>query len=239
MLFIVLNRSDFRENDQLITLFSRESGKEIALARSVKKISSKNSAFLEPFFLVEAEIISGKEIKHIFKVFGVNGFKNIRNNFNKSVSAKKVVDILNKLIPENGKEPVLFDLIKKWLEFVNEHDFYSNLELGFYCQLLQLLGVTPQLNKCVFCEKSLIFNQQNEVVLSVPDGGVLCHNCVLNNKIVNSIILKKTDLNDWKIFLDLSIEKWPVKISRELDRATRLFFEHHSGAKLAKISQIS
>ncbi len=167
MLFIILARLDFRENDQLITLFSRESGKEVALAKSVKKINSKNSAFLEPFFLVEAEIVSGKEIKHIFKVVGVNGFKNIRKDFDKSVSAKKIVNIVSRLIPENGKEPVLFDLLKQWLLYIDEFDFNHSLELGFYCQSLKILGIVPQLNKCVYCEKPVSSGEQEKIIFSI------------------------------------------------------------------------
>jgi len=239
MLFIILARFNFRENDQLITLFSRESGKEIALAKSAKKINSKNSAFLEPFFLVEAEIIYGKEIKHIFKVVGVNGFKNIRKNFDKSVSAKKVVNIVSRLIPENGKEPVLFDFLKQWLLHIDENNFYSTLELGFYCRSLKILGIVPQLNKCVYCEKPISLAKQEKYSFSISDGGVVCKNCVLGQKITASIFLQKEDLYNWEIFLNSPIKEWPMSVSGALVKAIELFFEHYGGSKLAKISQIS
>lgn len=239
MLYIILARLDFRENDQLITLFSRESGKEVALARSVKKINSKNSAFLEPFFLVEAETVSGKEIKHIFKVVGINGFKNIRKDFDKSVSAKKIVNIISRLVPENGKEPVLFDLLKQWLLYIDKNNINSTLELGFICQSLKILGIVPQLNKCVYCEKSATSSGTEKISFSVPDGGIICLDCASKQKIRLSIILQKNDLNNWKIFLDSSINEWPISASIALVRAIELFFEHHSGSKLAKISQIS
>lgn len=239
MLFIILSRFDFRENDQLITLFSRESGKEIALARSVKKINSKNSAFLEPFFLVEAEIISGKEIKHIFKVVGVNGFKNIRNSFDKSVSAKKIVNIVNRLIPENGKEPALFDLLKQWLLYIDKHNFNPTLELGFYCQSLKLLGIVPQLNKCVYCDKLASSDGHKKNLFSISDGGIICQNCALNKKILANLVLSKENLVDWEVLLNSSINEWPVSVSQTLVQAIELFFEHHGGSKLAKISQIS
>ena len=77
MLSIVLARRDFKENDQIISLFTEEKGKMEVLARGVKKIVSKNSAFLEPFFLVEAEIIPGKEVFHLGSVQPVNSFKKL------------------------------------------------------------------------------------------------------------------------------------------------------------------
>ncbi|MFZ2978199.1 MAG: DNA repair protein RecO, partial [Candidatus Magasanikiibacteriota bacterium] len=62
---IVLSRRDFREADQIISLYTLEKGKMEILARGIKKITSKNSAHLEPFSLVEAEIIFGKELNYL------------------------------------------------------------------------------------------------------------------------------------------------------------------------------
>jgi DNA repair protein RecO (recombination protein O) len=52
MMAIVLSRRDFRENDQMIVLYTLEKGKIEALAKGIKKTVSKNAAFLEPFFFV-------------------------------------------------------------------------------------------------------------------------------------------------------------------------------------------
>ena len=61
MLSIVLNRHDFRENDQMVSLYTKERGKVAVLAKGIKKITSKNSASLMPFSLLEADILPGKE----------------------------------------------------------------------------------------------------------------------------------------------------------------------------------
>ena len=45
---IVLSRRDFREFDQMISLYTREQGKLELLARGLKKVTSKNAAHLEP-----------------------------------------------------------------------------------------------------------------------------------------------------------------------------------------------
>ena len=84
---IVLSRRDFRENDQVVSFYTLEQGKVEVLARGVKKILSKNAAFLEPFCFVEAEIIAGKEIMHLGSVQPINIFKNIRADFHKSLAA--------------------------------------------------------------------------------------------------------------------------------------------------------
>ena len=52
-----LERFKDSENDQIISLYTLEKGKQEVLARGVKKITSKNSAHLEPFSFVEVEIV--------------------------------------------------------------------------------------------------------------------------------------------------------------------------------------
>ena len=74
---IVLSRRDFRESDQIISLYTKEKGKLELLARGVKKITSKNSAHLEPFSLVDIDIAYGKEFNHLTKVQPIEYFKNI------------------------------------------------------------------------------------------------------------------------------------------------------------------
>jgi len=117
---IIISRRDFRENDQIISLYTLEHGKVEALARGVKKILSKNSAALEPFCFVEAEIIPGKkDLAHLGSVTPVNIFKNIRTNLQKSLMAGYVVKLLDKLIHPNEPDKRIFELLKSWLEWLD------------------------------------------------------------------------------------------------------------------------
>ena len=80
---IVLSRRNIREADQIISLYSLEKGKVEVLAKGIKKITSKNSAHLEPFCFSEIEIIPGKELDHLGSTQSLNSFLNIRNNLEK------------------------------------------------------------------------------------------------------------------------------------------------------------
>ncbi len=57
---IVLSRRDIREADQIITLYSREAGKQELIARGIKKITSKQTALLEPFCYMTYDVVAGK-----------------------------------------------------------------------------------------------------------------------------------------------------------------------------------
>jgi hypothetical protein len=77
---IVLSRRDFREYDQIITVYTKEQGKLELLARGVKKIVSKNTAHLEPFSYGMIESVPGKEILHLTTAQPLHTFPFIRSN---------------------------------------------------------------------------------------------------------------------------------------------------------------
>ncbi|MFA6427602.1 MAG: DNA repair protein RecO [Candidatus Magasanikbacteria bacterium] len=143
MLSIVLARRDFREYDQIISVYTRQEGKHELLARGVKKITSKNSAHLEPFSIVDIEIAHGKEIDHVTKVQPVEYFANIRNNLEKSLMAGYVVSLLNTLLREKEKDEHLFDMTFSLFEFINFQFSIFNFQVlldSFVVKFLKCLG---------------------------------------------------------------------------------------------------
>ena len=56
MLAIVLSRRDFREFDQMISVYTKEKGKLNLLARGVKKITSKNALASMPKYATRFSI---------------------------------------------------------------------------------------------------------------------------------------------------------------------------------------
>jgi len=149
MLALVLSRRDFREFDQIISVYTEEFGKMDLLARGVKKIVSKNSAHLEPFSLVEIEVANGKEIDHLTKVVPIEYFKNIRADLSKSLAVGYVVNFIEKIFKVGEKDERVFKLLINWLNFINLKSTcligrraILNLKLldSFMVELLQMLG---------------------------------------------------------------------------------------------------
>ena len=143
MLSLVLSRRDFREFDQIISLYTKEKGKVEVLARGVKKITSKNAAHLEPFSLVDAEIIPGKELAHLGAVQPINYFANIRAGLQKSLAAGYLVSLLDKVLREGERDERIFDLTSNFLEYLNLPTCQLvNLSLvdGYIVKLLHCLG---------------------------------------------------------------------------------------------------
>src|SRR3989339_1380352 len=136
---IILSRRDFREYDQIISVYTKEQGKLELLARGIKKITSKNSAHIEPFSVVDIDIAEGHEINHLTKVQPVEYFKNIRQDLQKSLAAQYVVSITDKFVQVGERDERIFEGLKTWHEFLNiPISQYPNI-LIIDCYIVELL----------------------------------------------------------------------------------------------------
>lgn len=209
MLAFVLKRTDLKEFDQIITLFTSEKGKIEVLAKGVKKVTAKNSAFLELFFLIEAEIVEGKEFLRLTTATPVESFKEIRADWQKSLLVGYICEILARLLPNNQPESKIFKLFFSFLKFLVEVKEISRIfSIAFIWKVFALQGYLPVLDACVVCGEGYNLN-----FFSSLNGGLLCDNCRDKNLYLQkAILLKDKDKenlkmlvrNDW---LDIKISK--------------------------------
>lgn len=236
MYAFVLRRSNLRENDQLVSLYTWEKGKIEALVRGVKKITSKNSAYLEPFFLIEAEVVPGKEVNHLTKAVPFFCYKNIFKDLEKLILVRTAFSWLSVLTHNNERDSKVFLLIKSWLEFLDHAD-QSPTALGYslLANLVAALGFAPSLISCALC------NEKNNLVGFFPSGGgVICRTCFLIKKqqAVKVYPIRTIDLQalQW-----LFSNQWNKAVEYNTEIANRLVFlyaQYHSEKKLIKISTL-
>ncbi len=184
---IILSRRDFREYDQIITVYTKEQGKLELLARGVKKIVSKNTAHLEPFSYVMVESVPGKEILHLTTAQPLHTFPFIRSNLESLLGAQIIVKIVDIIVQVGERDQRIFSLIKRWLFYVETVAVFNYFLIdGFVMSLLSLLGFSPIIDKCVVCEKKFSTMVKEELNASdnkkrgglyFAGGGLVCPNC--------------------------------------------------------------
>ena len=194
---IVLARRDFREYDQIISVYTKEKGKVEALARGIKKILSKNAAHVEPCSFVHLEIIPGREIDHVTTVVSIDPFSQIRSDIHKSIAAGVVVSLTNILVHAGQPEAKIFHGLLGWLKFVEKNvRIMPILVDGYSILLLHSLGFTPVTDHCVVCGKQWRQMVAEKLETGVDSGfyfaggGIICHSCrvvkeQMNEKIVD------------------------------------------------------
>lgn len=119
MLSIVLSRRDFRDYDQIVSLYTKEKGKLSLLVKGVKKIVSKNSSYLEPFSIVNVTIEKGKEVDYLTRVQSENYLRNIREDLQKSLVAYYLVTLVDKLFSEGEVDNRFFIFLQNFLEYLD------------------------------------------------------------------------------------------------------------------------
>ena len=192
---LVLSRRDFREFDQIISLYTKDRGRIELLARGVKKITAKNSAHLEPFSYCLIELAEGRELGHLIRVNPVNFFTKIRQNFAKSLGAGFVTVLTQKLTEEGEADKRMFELLLSWLKFVDRAlKFDSIMADAYVINLFSILGFNPILYNCVVCEKEykelVKENLLNKKSLGIyfAGGGIICPTCRATKKYIGEQI---------------------------------------------------
>jgi len=233
MFAFVLRRSNLRENDQLVTLYTWEKGKIEALVRGIKKITSKNSAFLEPIFLIEAEILPGKEINQLTKAVPLFCYKNILEDIEKITLLRTAFSWLSTLTRNNEQDNKIFLLIKKWMEYLNDAILpTTSVGYSFLANLVAIMGFAPSLMCCAIC------NDKNNLSGFYPSGGgVVCRKCLLIKKQqqVQVYPIRFVDLLALRLLFSQEWDKLTGENTEIANRLVFLYAQYHSEKKLIKI----
>jgi DNA repair protein RecO (recombination protein O) len=223
---IILNRRDWREYDQLVSLYTKHYGKKEALARGVKKIISKNSAHIEPFSLVRVEVIKGKMVDHLTKVQSLYYYKKIREDFFKSMCAVYVVNILDKLTRPDERQVELFNLTKSFLDYIEQNKCSEVLVVAWLSRAMIFLGFTPEIAVCAQCSKQM----EGEMNWFAEGGGVLCGVCAQGKELTVTNVPELISLwsNNWG---DL-----PEEVSLETENFLYNFLIYHSEQNIPRLT---
>lgn len=171
---IILSRQDYREADQLITLFSDERGKEICFAKSVKKITSKNSPFLEPGVIAETDIVPADEFPKLIRATPLFVGRSWRSDYARLRMGAVILSISALALPTATPEKNVFTTLESWLHFLDEISTSTGMVAGATACILAVLsalGFQPITGRCV---AGHAFSESNDLFFDPAQGGVLC-----------------------------------------------------------------
>jgi DNA repair protein RecO (recombination protein O) len=171
---VIIAHKDFGEADRLVILFSREGGKIKALAKGVRKISSRKAAYLEPFMHSKVVLARGKTFWIITQADAIKSCAAIRDSLKKTGQAAYIMELVDRFTVEEEPDHIIFRLLVDTLNQIAAWKGVSNALRYFELKLLDRSGFRPDLTKCVGCGKEISAQDQ---FFSTPKGGVLCPDC--------------------------------------------------------------
>lgn len=125
---IILKKQPFGEADEIITFFTRESGKLRGLAKSVKLAKSKLQNSLQSLFVVQISLAGKGHLPQIIAAEPQKVFSGLRQDLEALKGAFYAAELVLKFTPDAQKDEGLFDLLAGFLEFLDSHP--SSREAG-------------------------------------------------------------------------------------------------------------
>ncbi len=172
----ILKQSDYRENDALVSVLSEDFGLITLIAKGIRKPNSKNSAALYPFSKSEL-LFDYSEDKDLFVLHSARLLHN-DSHIHQDLAKISVCNVLAETLisfKEESRDPYsrkyLYELLEKVLEEISEtKDLYLPLSF-FLARMLDLAGISPEVDECALCGNSRI------QAISIEAGGFVCENC--------------------------------------------------------------
>lgn len=144
---IILKRKNMGEADRLLTLLTREMGKITVLAKGVRRAVAKRKSHIELFNTIRCQLIEGKSFWILAQTELVEDRSIIKSNLKLLRIAYHLVELAERLLPENQKQGALFELLNRALSSINMNQWKDEdrLTSAFEEKLLRLLGFgTPE-----------------------------------------------------------------------------------------------
>ncbi|RME90918.1 MAG: DNA repair protein RecO [Anaerolineae bacterium] len=173
---VVLNHRDFGEADRLLTLYTRQRGKVRAIAKGVRKITSRRAGHLEPFTQVALQLAQGRDLFIITQAETIEPYLPLRDDLVRMGHAAYVVELVDRFTHEDEEAgaATLFHLLTATLSrLASRADPWPALRY-FEIRLLDGVGFRPRLFECVRCEEPV---RPEDQFFSFGEGGVVCARC--------------------------------------------------------------
>ena len=143
---IILKRKNVGEADRILTSFTKEYGKLRAIAKGIRKVSSRRAPHLEVFTHVTMVIHSSKTLDSVSEVSPIETFSYLRSDLVRVSLGYYLCELIDSLLPERQKHEDIYKLLQESLASLNDKHFHTIYYLSkqFTLELLWRLGFLPR-----------------------------------------------------------------------------------------------
>jgi DNA repair protein RecO (recombination protein O) len=177
---VVLRTHKLGEADRIVTLLTRERGKLRAVAKGVRRTSSKFGARLEPFSHVELQLATGRTLDVVTQAVTIDAFgQSLIGDYPRYTSGEAMLEMADRLVAEE-REPALqqYRLLVGALRVLERGTTTDGprpapMVLDSYLlRSLAVAGYAPSFGPCARC--GTVGPHQ---AFAPAAGGVVCEGC--------------------------------------------------------------
>lgn len=173
---IVLRSMRYGEADRILHLYTPMRGKVGAIAKGVRRTTSRFGGRLEPFFHLNLVLHEGRsDLLTVTSAETVDAHAHLRGDGPALDAGARACDAVARLFDTPEPNPAVFGLLATELRLLDgnpeAHATHAN-QLAFRLKLLLAAGLAPQLAACTACGE-----RDHLVAFSGAAGGVVCAGC--------------------------------------------------------------
>ena len=174
---VVLRTYRLGEADRIIVLMTEEHGKVRAVAKGVRRTSSKFGARLEPLTHVDLLLWQGRsDLDIVNQVEVIETFRHVREDLARVAKGLALLEVTDQIAQERHPDRRLFTMLVGALRALSDNDADPTLLApSFFLKALALEGAAPVLDACASCGEA--DGDVELVAFDLVEGGTLCRRC--------------------------------------------------------------
>ena len=181
---VVLKAIDYGEADKILTLYTPSLGKVRAIAKGVRRVTSRMGGHLDLFAHATVLLIHGRNMEIVTEGRGVHTFARLRDDLARLAMACYVAELTDRFTEDGNPNHELFRTLVRVLERIDAGEAPERALRLYELQLLALSGYRPQLHRCVACDATI---EPGANAFEPALGGVLCPACAPSQPAARSI----------------------------------------------------
>jgi len=172
---IVLSRFDLGEADRVLTLITPAGGKLKAIAKGIRRPTSRLGGSLEPFAELTVALARGRTFDVVTQVSVGHAWLRLRDDLESAATAWYLAELADRSLEERHAAEPLYALLRRAYELLDARMAPGRVARWFEMHLLDELGVRPEVDRCVECDRVLGSDERFRWV--PPLGGIVCERC--------------------------------------------------------------
>lgn len=174
---VVLRTYRLGEADRIVVLVTEGHGKVRAVAKGVRKTTSKWGARLEPLSHVSLLLWQGRgELAVVNQAEVVDHFPSVRDDLVRVACGLSMLEVVDQISLEGHADPGLFRMLVGALRaLADERTDTSMVVPAFFLKVLAHEGTEPILFACAACGRP--DGDVELVAFDLTEGGTLCRQC--------------------------------------------------------------
>jgi len=225
---IILRKYYLRETSYILVILTKEFGKIKGVIKGVRNPYPQFAGNFEIFTQCRLLFYRKKKkpLDLITQCEAISFFLPVRKDIEKLTYANYFIELVDIVTSDYGADEGLYQALVEGLCMLETGASAKRVARIFELKLLDALGLSPALEKCVLC--GIVISETS--FFSVSNGGLLCGKCRLSDRESLAISLgtakfmRKIQLSEAARTFNLKVVK---EVGRETEEVLRRFLQYH------------